>query len=513
VWLRVGAAPIPLRKGNAILRFPQNRQVVLIFVFAVGLAAGGLAEDRLTVWGLPPKQKPHFTKAAEGFPPLPLPVVPQRRTEKKRPPAPPKLLANVENLSFVGWKGSPGSVDQLLQNARRHLNLWYGWEQLDLQVFTRQHTSGVRHRTPILYFCAYYPLDLTKDQRIAITDYVMGGGTLVINCCGQQEAYASVRSELRQMFSELPLRALPADHPLYHAFYTIETVTYLRPSETGAEPKQSSSLSRIRAITLGTRAAVIVSYEDLACGWNEWNNPAVDRMSAADSTRIGLNLITYVTAEQRLAKFLAKSVDVAGPTIRPRQKLVFPQLIHNGNWNPNPSAVPLLLKEIASNTSVAVEFARHQMQLKDPALFAHPLLYMTGTWGPDLTREETALLHRYLTSGGLLIADSASGRIEFDVAFRKLCSELFPEQPLEPLPADHPLFNCFHKIDQVVLNHRPEPVAPMLEAVMYEGRPVVLYSPLGLSDGWAHLHSAYARSYSTADALKLGTNIVVFAMQ
>ena len=496
-----------------MLPMARNRQIVLICVFVAGLATGSLAEDRLTVWGLPPKQKPHFTKAAEGFPPLPLPVVPQRRTEKKRPPAPPKLLANVEHFSFVGWTGSPGSVDQLLQNARKHLNLWYGWEQLDLQVLTRQHTSGVRHRTPILYFCAYYPLDLTDEQREAIAEYVLGGGTLVVNCCGRKQAYTSVRDELKQVFPELPLRTLPADHPLYHAFYTIQKVTYLAPSENGATPGQAGSLPRIRAITLGTRAAVIVSYEDLACGWNEWNNPAVDRVSPKDSTRIGLNLITYVTAEQRLAKFLAKSVDVAGPSIRPRQKLVFPQLVHDGNWNPNPSAVPLLLKEIASNTSVAVEFARYRMQLKDPALFTYPLLYMTGTWDPDLAREETALLHRYLTSGGLLIADAASGRVEFDQAFRKLCSTLFPEQPFEPLPADHPLFNCFHKIDQVVLNHRPERVAPMLEAVMYEGRPVVLYSPLGLSDGWAHLHSAYARSYSTADALKLGTNIVVFAMQ
>ncbi len=50
------------------------------------LTASALAQERLTMWGTPPREKPHLTKAAEGFPPLPLPVVPQRRTEKNAPP-------------------------------------------------------------------------------------------------------------------------------------------------------------------------------------------------------------------------------------------------------------------------------------------------------------------------------------------------------------------------------------------------------------------------------------------
>lgn len=472
------------------------------------------AEERLTVWGLPPKEKPHMTKAAEGMPPLPLPVVPQRRTEKKRPPAPPKLIANLAHFSFEGWQGSPGSVDQLLQNAQRHLNVWYGWEQLDIRELTRQHAAGIQHRTPILYLCAYYPLDLSNDQRAALTDYVLGGGTLVINCCGQDAAFRSARTELERMFPRYELRLLPADHPLYHAYYPIETVRYPVPSsnplDTGAV---TIDRPRIMAITLGTRAAVMVSYEDLACGWNEWNNPAVTRVDPKDSTQIGLNLITYATAEQRLAKFLSRTMEVAGPAIRPRQQMVFPQLIHDGNWNPNPSAVPLFLKELASNTSIAVQFERKTMSIKDPALFTYPVLYLTGTWDPQLNADEAALLHRYLTNGGLLIADAASGRVEFDQAFRALCRRLFPDDALKPLPADHGVFGSFHQIESVTLNHEAQPAPPLLEAVELDGRPVIFYSPIGLSDGWAHQHSAYARSYSTPDALKLGTNLMVYAMQ
>jgi hypothetical protein len=307
---------------------------------------------------------------------------------------------------------------------------------------------------------------------------------------------------------------LPPDHPVYHAYYDIEQVRYPFVSENPLdEGAEQTGPPRLQAVTLGTRAALIVSLEDLASGWNQWYKPDVRRVHAEDATRLGLNLITYVTAENRYAKYLSKSRTVAGPSIRPRQQLVFAQLIHDGNWNPAPSAVPLFLKELASNTSVAVQFERQTLRLKDPTLFEYPLLYLTGSWDPGLSREERALLHRYLTNGGVLIADAAAGRLEFDIAFRRLCRELLPDQPLQPVPADHPLFRCFHTIEHLRLHHEAEPVSPPVEAVLLGERPVILYSRFGLCDGWAHQFSAYARCYTTEDALKLGTNLIVFVMQ
>lgn len=498
-----------MRPTARLLRSPLSILMALVFTLPVG------AGDRITMWGTPPREKPHMTKGGESFPPLPLPVVPQRRTEKKRPPAAPKLLANVSNFSFDGWQGSPGAVDQLLRNARKHLDVWYGWEQLDLGQVTRQHLSGVTHRTPILYLCAYYRLELTEDQRQALSEYVLEGGSLIINCCGQDESLASAQSELAAMFPNHPLRKLPLDHPLYHSYYDIKQVRYPIPAPkgmVGAAPV-TTDVPRLMGIELGTRAAVIVSYEDLACGWNEWNNPTVKRVDPTDSTRLGLNIITYITAEQRLAKFLAHTREVAGPSIRPRGQLTFAQLIHDGNWDPNPSAVPLFLKELASNTSIAVHFERKTLQIQDPALFTYPLLYMTGTAAPRLGRDERALLHRYLANGGVLLVDAAAGRVEFDQSFRKMCRELFPDTPLQVLPANHPLFTCFHPLDKLALNHEAEPVAPRIEAVILDNRPVILYSPLGLGDGWAHQFSTYARGYATPDAFRLGTNLVVYSMQ
>jgi hypothetical protein len=188
-------------------------------------------------------------------------------------------------------------------------------------------------------------------------------------------------------------------------------------------------------------------------------------------------------------------------------------VIHDGNWNPHPSAVPFLLKEVASNTSIAVQFERDSLPIKDPTLFERPLLYMTGSWDPGVDEEEVVLLRRYLRNGGTLLADAAAGRSEFDLAFRALCQRLFPDAVLTELPADHPLYTCFHQIDALSLHHRPEPVPPVVEVLTLDGRPAILYSRFGLGDGWAHQYSVYARCYTTDDALKLGTNLIVYIMQ
>ena len=84
---------------------------------------------------------------------------------------------------------------------------------------------------------------------------------------------------------------------------------------------------------------------------------------------------------------------------------------------------------------------------------------------------------------------------------------------MQPLPTGHPLFTCFYKIDKLHLNQRPDPVAPLVETISVNDRPVIYYSRYGLSDGWAHEFSSYANAYTSEDAIKLGTNLVVFTMQ
>jgi len=52
----------------------------------------------------------------------------------------------------------------------------------------------------------------------------------------------------------------------------------------------------------------------------------------------------------------------------------------------------------------------------------------------------------------------------------------------------------------------------MLEGITVAGQLGVIYSSMGLACGWEQLGLAYNRGYADIDALRLGVNIITYAM-
>jgi hypothetical protein len=63
-----------------------------------------------------------------------------------------------------------------------------------------------------------------------------------------------------------------------------------------------------------------------------------------------------------------------------------------------------------------------------------------------------------------------------------------------------------------VASIQPALKSPFLEAVVKDGVPVVIWSHFSLSNGWEELPNPYAKAYGDEDALKLGTNILVYSL-
>jgi hypothetical protein len=117
----------------------------------------------------------------------------------------------------------------------------------------------------------------------------------------------------------------------------------------------------------------------------------------------------------------------------------------------------------------------------------------------------------------MLLADACCGRQGFDAAFRREMGRVLPGKELQALAADHPLYSARFAIQSVrysdlVREKVPGLVRPSLEGIAYDGRLVVVYSRFGLGSVWDEYERPYARSYSPADALRLGTNVLVYAM-
>lgn len=72
---------------------------------------------------LPASKPPAQMSSGEGVPPLPLPAVPQRRTEKKNPPRPPVLVVKIITDKESDWNTNPQDIENLLKWMAKNLGV------------------------------------------------------------------------------------------------------------------------------------------------------------------------------------------------------------------------------------------------------------------------------------------------------------------------------------------------------------------------------------------------------
>jgi len=88
----------------------------------------------------------------------------------------------------------------------------------------------------------------------------------------------------------------------------------------------------------------------------------------------------------QLGRFLSSTKVYHEATAPSRDDFVFAQLKHEGDWDPDPSAVHNLLRFARDNSTLEVKFRREDVQLSDTRTVTYPLLYMTGHRGVPLER-------------------------------------------------------------------------------------------------------------------------------
>ena len=482
------------------------------------LAVGEVLAQQRTC-GPPPPAKPERRTGGESLPPLPLPATPLRRSEKKREASPPKLVGKVAlgevkwvdsggaRASYRDWMTDPNDIRNLLSWTNSELGIRYTAEEVELSKFSFDPTA-----LPILYFTGHDDFRLSDTERASLRQYVFDGGTIFCDaCCGAEAMEKALRRELAAVFPDRPLKPVPADHPLYDAFYRIGSVELIR------DGKRSTAKPPLEHISIGCRAGVIFSPWDLSCGWDNHVHEAGRRVAPGDARKIGANMVTYTLADYSFGRFMAVEKvyhEAAEPT---RDQFVFAQAMHGGDWDPQPSAVANLLKYVARNTTLEVQFKRAAVDLRKAEAYQHSVIYLTGHDDFVLADAEVTNLRRFLTAGGLLMASSCCGREDFDQAFRREIKRVLPEAKLETLPAAHALFSIVYPIKEVkttplLAQEQPGLKTPAIEGISFEGRLRVIYSKYDLNNGWSESPNPYVRGYVSADAMRLGINAIVYAM-
>jgi hypothetical protein len=490
----------------------------ILFVSLIALAPFARADDfQNPKANIAPQAAPQRRNAAEGMAPLPLPVTPLRRSEKKREPSPPALVGNITfpqaamKKAGINWQTTIIDIERWVEFTNSQLGQRYRYVGTDFAKFSYDPTD-----LPIIYFTGWKQIPAFDDATIAkLRQYLLDGGTWVVHSnCGRPEFNDSFRREIARIFPDRELAPIPTDHPLYSSFYKIEQMRVRK----GLEPWKTIP-PYLETVNIGTRAAVIFSPIDLSCGWNADANPIEGGILYAqdDALRLGSNIVTYCLAEYQYGRFFDHAKIYHQAADATRDQLVLGQVVHNGDWDPTPHGLPNLLKQIDESTTLHVQFKRVPVDPEKSDIFSFPILYMVGQRDFQFSEQARKRLREYFDQGGTMIVDDAIGSSEFDVAFRREIKGIYPDKAMKPIPADSPMYKYVVDATHVQLSPMaralyPDVDTPQLEGIEVDGQYPVIYSSLSMSAGWEQLPRAYDKGYADEDALKLGVDVFMYVV-
>ncbi len=468
-------------------------------------------ETSFTCIPLPPATPPAQHSSAEGLPPLPLPVVPLRRTEKKNPPRPPVLIAKIATQKQSDWATNPGDCKNLLKWMAKNLNVHFS----EINIPETQIPSDPKS-VPVLYRTGHDAFEFSPEVRQRLRAYLLQGGTLVMDaCCGRTAFVQSAVREMRELIPERPPYFLDTDHPVFRSFFDIKNIRY-RPYALKAGARNGDPA--IIGIDIGCRTAVFFFRWDVSCGWDDQNDN--DRhhclgYEIETAKQLGANLMAYITAERSAALPLSRALDFVDAEKTKTGKFLIAEAKYSGLWKCRDSGLSMLLNSFHEQTKTPVRFEREEVDLNSSRLFDMPFVYMTGHQNFVLTEQERSNLRNYLLRGGVLFAESCCGRKGFTESFQLEMGKVLPGAQLERIQNNHPIFAFPNHIPDV----QPRPalaeklqvqgrIPPELYGIRHEGHLAVIFSPVGLACGWELAECPYCGGIHSRDALALGVNIL-----
>lgn len=182
-----------------------------------------------------------------------------------------------------------------------------------------------------------------------------------------------------------------------------------------------------------------------------------------------------------------------------------------GDWYSNPTSLPNLMRFIQEHTDIPTSDKEAVVSIGSEELFSYSIVYMNGHGNVLFSEKEAEFLRRYLIGGGFLIADDNYG---MDKSFRREIKKVFPDKELVLLPKTHPIFNVtFLFPGGIPKIHEHDGNPSQAYAIFHEGEMVVFYSfQSDLGDGWENASVHDDPEYVRLNALKMGTNIIVWAL-
>lgn len=424
------------------------------------------------------------------------------------------------------WDSHRRSVQNLTARVEKLWQKDLSWQTIDARHASLQDLL----ETPVLFVSGSQSLKLTKEQKHNLKEYVNQGGFLFVeacdgNGCNGAEFDKAFRALMTELFPESPLRKLPPDHAVWYAQEVVAPESLPQDAEFW-----------LWGLDTCCRTSVVYCPRPLSCYW-ELVHPyrsipiAEPAKSQAEAVmKIGGNVLAYATNRDLKEKLDRPQVAVNQAKVNaPRGSLTVPKLAHGGGADDAPNALANLLRVVEQKLEIRVNHERRPpLNGNDPLLLDHPLVFMHGRRTFRFNAAERKALKDYLDRGGFIFADAICASPQFAEAVRTEFKAIYPDGNFIRLPAEHPLLteemqgfdlrsvtlrDPLLRIGDDPLKAKLIETAPLLEALEVDGRIAVVLSPYDISCALEKGASMECKGYITADAAKLGANVILYALQ
>lgn len=185
-------------------------------------------------------------------------------------------------------------------------------------------------------------------------------------------------------------------------------------------------------------------------------------------------------------------------------------------WNATPNDVNNLLKSMKEQVDADYHMDIRTLAQVNSDPEKNPILYRSGHYNFSYAPAEREKLRNYLLAGGMIIYNTGLGSMPFYRSVMRELEMIFPEQPVQRLTSDHPIFHSYYDVDRVqytpaVRQSGYKGNEPWFDAIEINCRVVALVSRWGMAVGWQGDVKDEYQAYQGQSAVRLGVNIFAYA--
>ena len=190
----------------------------------------------------------------------------------------------------------------------------------------------------------------------------------------------------------------------------------------------------------------------------------------------------------------------------------------SGDWDVDERMPNNLLNSLIEYTTIRVDPEERVIALADPAMLDAPFCYLAGHKLVQFNDAERTNFERYVRNGGFVFVDDCNHDIDglFALSFEKQIREIFGEDALAKLPADHPIYSSFFEFDgppatSFELNGWGDDlIHDYLRGIDIDGRTGLLYSNKDYGCEWDYDYRN--KRWLAEDNTRFAVNVALYAL-